>query len=69
MIGNVPSARKIEVGIDFLHSARSYDICLAVDVDDRDALEVYDQDPYHCSVVKTEIRKKIESSISVDYEY
>jgi len=41
MKGNVPLLRDIYVGIDFLHSERSYDVILEVLLDDRDALEAY----------------------------
>ena len=69
MVGKVPSAKNIEVGIDFLHSGRSYDVILMVDVADRAALEEYANDPYHCSVVKKHMHAVTASSISVDYEY
>ncbi|MCI8387747.1 MAG: Dabb family protein [Clostridiales bacterium] len=69
MIGNVPTIRKIEVGLDFLHSGRSYDILLAVDVDDRTALDEYANDPYHCGVVKTHMHAVCASSVTVDYEF
>lgn len=68
MQGNVPMLRSIEVGIDVLHSERSYDAILQVTVDDMEALEAYQNDPYHCSVVKTFIHSVRESSIAVDYE-
>lgn len=69
MNGNVPTAKKIEVGIDFLHSNRSYDIILAVDVESRAALDEYANDTYHCNVVKTHMHAVCESSVTVDYEY
>ncbi len=69
MVGKVPSAKNIEVGIDFLHSGRSYDVILMVDVNDRAALDEYANDPYHCSVVKTHMHAVCESSVTVDYEY
>ena len=34
MKGNVPMLKGIEVGVDLLHSARSYDIILSVILDD-----------------------------------
>jgi hypothetical protein len=67
MEGNVPELRSIEVGIDFLHSERSYDVALTVTVDDMDALERYQQDPYHCSVVKTHMHAVRSSSVALDY--
>jgi len=67
MIGNVPMIRDIEVGIDFLRSARSYDVILSVVVDDKDALQAYADDPYHCNVVKTHMHAVCASSITVDF--
>ena len=68
MEGNVPSALKIEVGKDFLHSTRSYDIILQVTLKDRKALDEYQNYPYHCSVVKTHMHAVRESSVAVDYD-
>lgn len=68
MEGNVPQIRSIEVGVDFLHSERSYDLILQVVLDDAKALEDYQNDPYHCSVVKTHMHAVRESSIAIDYE-
>lgn len=66
MKGNVPMIKNIEVGIDFLHSQRSYDIILQVILDD-DMLDAYQNDAYHCSVVKKHMHAVRESSIAVDY--
>ena len=68
MQGNVPQIREIEVGVDFLHSERSYDVILQVVLDDAKALEDYQNDPYHCSVVKTHMHVVRESSVAIDYE-
>ncbi len=68
MQGNVPQIREIEVGVDFLHSERSYDIILQVVLDDEKSLEDYQNDPYHCTVVKTHMHAVRESSVAVDYE-
>ena len=46
MEGKVPTALKIEVGEDFLHSDRSYDIILQVTLKDRASLEEYQNDEY-----------------------
>lgn len=67
MEGNVDLLRSIEVGIDFLHSPRSYDVILQVTLDERDALDAYQQDEYHCSVVKKHMHAVAESSVSMDY--
>ena len=67
MNGNVPQIRSIEVGTDFLCSPRSYDVILQVTLDDRDALDAYQQDQYHCEVVKTYMHKNAASSVALDY--
>lgn len=67
MEGNVPQLRGIEVGVDFLHSPRSYDVILQVVLEDADALEAYQQDPYHCSVVKKHMHTVAETSVAIDY--
>lgn len=64
----VPTVRAIEVGTDFLHSERSFDICLFVTFDSPAALEEYQRDPYHCDVVKSYIAQTKELSYAVDYE-
>lgn len=68
MEGKVDLLRGIEVGIDFLHSERSYDIILQVMLDDTKALEEYQKDEYHCSVVKTHMHAVMENSVAIDYE-
>ena len=68
MEGNVPLLRGIEVGCDFLHSTRSYDVILQVVLDDSDALDAYQKDEYHCSVVKKHMHAVAETSVAIDYE-
>ena len=68
MVGNVPTVKAIEVGTDFLGSARSYDIILQVTLEDRNALEVYQNDQYHCDVVKKYMHAHVSSSVAVDYD-
>ena len=68
MKGNVELLRDIEVGVDFLHSQRSYDVVLQVVLDDARALEEYQQDSYHCDVVKKYMHAVTETSVAIDYE-
>ena len=68
MEGKVQSALKIEVGKDFLHQARSYDIILQVTINSREDLDVYQKDEYHCSVVKKHMHAVVQSSVAVDYD-
>ena len=67
MNGNVPMLRGIEVGIDELRSARSYDVMLTVLLDDMQALSDYQVDPYHVGVVKKHMHAVTKTSISMDY--
>jgi len=69
MVGNVPSAKNVEVGVDFLGSPRSYDIILQVTLEDRASLDVYQNDEYHCRVVKTYMHAHVTQSIAVDYDF
>ena len=68
MQGNVPMLRGIEVGVDKLHSARSYDVILQVVLDDMQALEEYQKDAYHCDVVKKHMHAVTKTSVAVDFE-
>lgn len=68
MQGKVEMIRELEVGIDFLHSERSYDLILQVTLDDETALEAYQNHPYHVNVVKKHMHAVRESSVSVDYK-
>ena len=65
---NVPLVKDIQVGLDFLHSQRSYDVILEVILESRDVLDDYQNDPYHVNVVKKHMHAASESSISVDYD-
>lgn len=67
MDGKVPLIRAIEVGCDFLHSPRSYDIILQVTLDGEKELDEYQNDEYHCSVVKAHMHAVAESSVALDY--
>ncbi len=68
MEGRVPTIISMEVGVDFLKSERSFDIILQVVLKDKKALEDYQNDEYHCSVVKKHMHAVRLSSIAVDCE-
>lgn len=68
MIGNVDSFINIEVGTDFLASARSYDICLTTTHNSKEDLQAYQFNPYHKNVVKPYMHAHVIASVSVDYE-
>lgn len=67
MNGKIPQLRHLEVGIDVLRSARSYDLVLMAKFDSLEDLQAYQAHPVHVEVAKymTSVR---ESSVVVDYE-
>jgi len=67
MKGKVPSVKDINVGLDFLHSPRSFDLILEVVLSDKKDLDEYQNDPYHVDVVKKYIQEVCEKSIIIDY--
>ena len=67
MEGKVPQVKQIEVGVDFLHSPRSYDLILQVWLEDAQALDDYQKDPYHVDVVKTHMHAVAKASVAIDY--
>lgn len=68
MEGRVEQIRSIQVGLDFLASPRSYDVILEVVLENREALESYQNHPYHVDVVKEHMHRVAETSVSIDYE-
>ncbi len=68
MKNKVPMLLDIKVGIDFLHSNRSYDLILETFFATKQDLENYQQDKYHCEIIKTHMHKYAISSIALDYE-
>ncbi len=68
MKGNVPTAKSVETHADQLHSPRSFDIILEVIVEDWERLEEYQNDPYHCNVVKKHMGEVAVQSIALDFE-
>lgn len=65
----IPEVMQVEVRLDQLRSARSYDIMLAVTVPDWQALDEYQFDVYHCGVVKKFIFPVSKAVATIDYEY
>lgn len=68
MEGKIEQLKYIEVGVDVLHSERSYDIALITKFDSMAALDEYQVHPIHQEVIK-HMQQVRESSVSVDYEF
>lgn len=67
MEGKIEQLKSIEVGVDIIHSARSYDIALITKFDSIADLDAYQVHPVHKLVIEhmNEVR---ESSVAVDFE-
>lgn len=67
MEGKIEVLKSIEVGIDVLHSERSYDIALITKFESMDALDIYQVHPVHKKVIEhmSQVR---EASVCVDFE-
>lgn len=59
----------LKVGLDFLHSERSYDVVLEIVFKDLETMEKYQKHPYHVNIVKPFMKEARISSVSVDYEF
>lgn len=67
MEGKIEGLKSIEVGKDILHSERSYDLALIARLEDRAALERYNQHPVHLPVLEY-LKTVREAVTAVDFE-
>ena len=68
MNGKVDLLRHLEVGLDVIHSARSYDIALYTKFDSLDDLQAYQAHSYHGGDVAPFMREASEAVAVVDYQ-
>ena len=67
MKGTVEQIKELEVGIDFAHTERSFDLALTVIVENEEDLRGYAEHPYHVNVVKKYLTEASEKSVVADY--
>jgi hypothetical protein len=67
MEGKIEQLLSIEVGVDIVHSERSYDIALVTKFNSLEDLAIYNVHPLHKEVIAY-ISTVREASVSVDYE-
>ncbi len=67
MVGKNPFFGKLEVGIDTLHSERSFDLVLTSTHQSVDEYRQYHQHPVHQDVL-TYMKNVLEKAVSVDFE-
>ncbi len=67
LVNKIPSLKSMEVGLDFMHSERSYDLVLTSKFDDKEGLSNYAVHPAHLEVVSF-IKEVTDDAKVVDYE-
>jgi hypothetical protein len=67
MAGRISELRHLEVGVNLVHSDRSYDLALLARFDSLNDLQAYQVHPVHVEVVKY-LQGVRQSAIVVDYE-
>ncbi|MBU3113374.1 Dabb family protein [Clostridium lacusfryxellense] len=68
MEGKISELKEIEVGIDVVHSERSYDLALITRFETFEDMNTYAVHEYHVNEVIKYLKPMLESSKSVDYE-
>lgn len=68
MEGKIPQLKGLEVGVDVLHSERSYDLALITRFDSLEDMNTYSVSEYHVNEVLKYLKPMLESSKVVDYE-
>ena|SRR6186713_688561 len=65
--GQIEGLIKVEVGLDFLHSAESADVVLYSEFESKEALDFYQQHPLHKAIMPFIAEARSERRV-VDYE-
>lgn len=68
MEGKIPQLKDLEVGVDVIHSERSYDLALITKFDSLEDMNTYAVSEYHVNSVLKYLKPMLESSKTVDYE-
>ena len=68
MEGKIPQLKGLEVGVDVLHTERSYDLVLVTRFDCLEDMNTYAVSEYHVNQVLKYLKPMLESSKVVDYE-
>jgi hypothetical protein len=65
--GRIPQLRHLEIGVNIVHTERSYDLALVARFDSLEDLQSYQNHPFHVEVVKY-LQGNRQSTVTVDYE-
>lgn len=67
MANRIPHLRHLEVGVNIIHSDRSFDLALLARFDSLEDFHAYQNHPVHVEVVKY-LQEVRQSAVAVDYE-
>ena len=67
MEGKIPELKGLEVGLDVLHTERSYDLALITRFDSLEDMNTYQVHEFHVNEVLKYLKPMIESSKAVDF--
>ena len=68
MQGKIPQLKSIEVGLDVLHSERSYDVALITEFASLEDLQAYNVHPIHKEVIAYMSMAR-DAAVTVDFEF
>jgi hypothetical protein len=68
LVDKIPEIVSMQIGEDFMHSPRSFDMALLVDCKTKEYLAVYDKHPDH-NAARVYIHAHCLESKTVDFEY
>ncbi len=68
LVEKIPEIAHMQIGEDFLHSPRSFDMALLVDFKSREDFKIYDRHPDH-NAARVYIHAHCLESRTVDFEY
>ena len=68
LVDKIPEIVSMQIGEDFMHSPRSFDMALLVDCKTKEDLAVYDKHPDH-NAARVYIHAHCLESKTVDFEY
>jgi len=69
MEGKIPQLKGLEVGVDVLHTERSYDLALVTRFDSLEDMNTYSVHEYHVNEVLKYLKPMLECSKVVDFEH
>ncbi|MEL7597634.1 MAG: Dabb family protein [Clostridiaceae bacterium] len=64
---NIPQLKELEVGVDVVHSERSFDVSIITRFDSYEAMDEYQVHPYHVNEVLKNLKPMLEKSAAIDY--